>query len=123
MDIYQTLCVVRTALVNSIGEMTMTGKVVNYSTLLSDVGDELELDRDLVNELEGLTSNLLLDLGFNYINDDSDLMLFPLWLYPLIPDGAELYAIDHSTFIVGDDTFEIYADNWINAGIFPFYDD
>lgn len=118
-DLYETLCVVRTAIVNSIGEMTLTGKVVNYSEVLSDVADELSDNIDFMDTIQVLDEDELLDLGFQYLNsDESDLMLFPLWLYPFIPKDTELTSVDEEIFVVGEDVFEVYADNWVCAGFF-----
>ena len=116
-DLYDALCVVRTSIVNSIGEMLMTGRVVNYATILSAIVDELSGDFNFVEELCDMSTDELNDLGFRYLSEDSHTMLIPLWLYPFIPEGEQLYGLDDKAFIVGEDDFEIYADSWVNAGI------
>ncbi len=116
-DLYETLCVVRTAIVNSIGEMTLTGKIVNYSGLLSEIADEIGEHIDFIEAVDKMTENELFDLGFNYLDGESDLMLFPLWLYKFIPYDTQLYNIEGKPFLVGEDEFQIYSNNWVNAGI------
>ena len=119
-DIYDALCVVRTSIVNSVAEHLITGRPVvgNYATLLEDVADEINNQFNFISDLYNLSISDLEDLGFKFLNDESDLMLFPLWLYPFIPDDTMLHDIEGMHWVKGEDPVEIYADHWINAGIF-----
>ena len=116
-DLYETLCVVRTAIVNSIGEMTLTGSVVNYADILSDIAAEMEDRVDFIGGIQEMTDEELEDLGCSYLNADSNLMMFPLWLHKFIPEGTLLEDSQGGTVVVGEEPFAIYADNWIDAGI------
>ena len=118
-DLYQTLCVVRTSIANSIGESLITGETIptNYVRLMSVVADEVNTHFDFMGGVEEFTFDELEDLGFQYISIDSDLMLFPLWLYTFIPDGTELRNTKGGLIIKGEDDVAIYSENWINMGI------
>ena len=116
-NLYDNLCVIRTAIVNSIGEMTLTGRVVNYSEVLSGVSAELSVDTDFMEELSAMSENELFDLGFQYLSNESFLMMLPLWLYPFVPINTLLFDTEGNSFIVGEDQFQVYAGNWVNAGI------
>ena len=118
-DLYDTLCVIRTAIVNSMGEMLLTGRIaINYSELLYDIAAKLD-GNDFMEAIQVLNEDELIDLGFQYLNsDESNLILFPLWLHPFIPNGTELSSVDNKIFVVGDDTFKVYAGHWLNAGFF-----
>jgi len=103
--------------VNSIGESTLTGKTGSYSGILSQIADEMGDQIDFIEGVSSMSDSELLDLGFNYLSNDSDLMLFPLWLHKFIPDNTELRDTDGRVFIVGEDELIIWADNWVNVGI------
>ena len=116
-DLYEKLCVVRTAVLNSIGEMTLTGKIVNYSNILAEISEGMGSYIIFMDEIIKLNVDDLLDLGFGYVDAESHLLLLPIWLYAFVPDDTILHAVDGEVFVVGHDEFEIYSNNWVNAGI------
>jgi len=57
-----------------------------------------EITRDLPDSMMGvdpwnLTKSEMLDLGFGRWNDKSELMLIPLWMYPLLKNDVRTIAI------------------------------
>ena len=118
-NLYETLSVIKTAIANSIGERLINGNPspVNYVGLLIAAADEIAESFDFMEELEFITNVELQELGFGFLNEESDLMLFPLWLYPFIPDGTELRNISGDPVIKGEDDVDIWAGSWINMGI------
>ena len=119
-DIYDSLCVVKTAIANSLGAVMVHGRSIpiNYTGLLQTLADEVNEHYDFINGLHELSIDELEDLGFGFLDDDSDLMLFPIWLFPFIPDDTELEDIDGDLWIKGEDLPMIYADQWLNVGIY-----
>lgn len=45
-------------------------------------------------DVSQLTQQQMIDLGFRYFSEDSDLLLIPLWLYPFLEDDIKCIAID-----------------------------
>jgi len=113
---YDTLCTVRTALLNAVATRYIEGgKPLNISMILDSI--VRELDTEFIDELKNMPEEELTDLGFNYLFHGSGLMLFPIWLFPFIPDGTSLVDVNNMGFIKGVDGVEIYSDHWINVGI------
>ena len=119
-DIYDTLCVVRTALLNSIAEhLIAANRVPNYVEVLESVAEEVGRQYDnIIVDLQELSIDDLEDLGFRFLSDESDMMLFPLWLYPFIPDEAMLHTVDDDIWVKSDSPAVAYADHWLNVGFF-----
>lgn len=119
MSLYDKLCVVRTSIVNVIGQSLFTNKQPNMGALLESIAEEIsELD-DFVEEVLNMTEEELLDLGFAYLNDETDFMLIPVWLFPFIPYGTELIDKDDNIFVLEDDTPpDLHGDSWLNAGLY-----
>lgn len=127
--LYYKLSVVRTSMMNVIGNMYIDGKPRNLPQTLADVAEELFEGDEFLDGLDDLTNNELIDLGFNEIVlnlEDGFMWLFPAWLAPFIPKGTELETVDGKSVIVGIDPLSIYADHWLNVGIRldnPVWDD
>jgi hypothetical protein len=118
--LYDTLCVVRTSLLNAVGAKHISGgEKININNILNHIVDELEVYGDFMTEITTrMTEDQLVDLGFNYISDDSNLMMFPIWLYPFIPDMTILLDSTGEATIKGVDSIGIVNDHWINAGFY-----
>ena len=116
-SLYDTLCTVRTALLNAVATRYIEGgKPLNIPVILNSIVNEI--DAEFIEELVDMPETELRDLGFNYLYHGSDLMLFPIWLFPFIPDGTSLVDVRGMKFIKGTDTVEIYSWHWINVGLY-----
>jgi len=116
-NLYSTLCVVRNSLLNAFGTKYLEGgKPLNVNRILNQIADDLTAYIDIVNDLENLSIEELHDLGFSYIDDDSDLVLFPIWIYPLLPEGTQLINSNRELVVVGIDTVNIHNDHWLDLG-------
>lgn len=117
-NLYDMLCVVRTSVLNVIGQMYLEGKPKNLAHILESIGDEINTRIDFIDGLLEMSQEQLYDLGFDFLNEESYIMLFPAWLYPFIPDGAKLIDIEGNVFIQGNSNeVVIYNDSWVNVGI------
>lgn len=55
-----------------------------------------------------LSKEELIELGFKKWDEDMpDLLLIPLWIYDLIPDGTELTSISNTKSIKGKDEIDL----------------
>jgi hypothetical protein len=64
-----------------------------------------------------LTESELLNLGFQYSNKSlNNMMMFPIWIYELIPDSTQLIYANGDLFIKGFDPIALYCDSWLNVG-------
>lgn len=117
-NLYTTLCMVRTSMLNAITSKYIFGTTCNIKVLLENIANEIDTYVDIIADIKNnLSEEELLDLGFSYFNiDESDLMLFPIWLYAFISDGAILVDINHDIVVKGQYDIEIYNDHWINVG-------
>lgn len=117
-NLYTTLCMVRTSMLNAITSKYIFGTTCNIKVLLENIANEIDTYVDIIADIKNnLNEDELLDLGFSYFNiDESDLMLFPIWIYAFINDGAILVDINHDIVIKGQYDIEIYNDHWINVG-------
>lgn len=116
-NLYDMLCIVRTSVLNVIGQMYIDGKRKNLSFILESISDEINARVDFIDSLLEMSQEQLYDLGFDSLTKESGIILFPVWLYPFIPDGTKLIDIEGNVFIQGDDEAVIYNDSWVNVGI------
>lgn len=113
---YETLCTVRTALLNAVATKYIEGgRPINILFILDSIVNEI--GDDFMSEIMNLSETELIDLGFNYLHKETSFMLFPIWLYPFIPDDTILTSVDGHDFIKGVDVITIYSDHWISAGL------
>jgi len=116
-SLYENLCAVRTALLNAVATKYIEGgHPLNIAFILDSIVNEI--GDDFMSEIMNLSETELMDLGFNYLHAESSLMLFPIWLYPFIPDGTALIGVNGNDFIKNEDMVEIYSDHWIGAGLY-----
>ena len=121
-DLYRNLNVVRTAILNVIAHSYFDGKQRNVSRILQDTANELS-DDSFMDDLLKLRVDELEELGFDFVEaevmdqEDGNLMLFPVWLLPFIPNGTVLEAVDGAHLEVGLDNIQPYADHWLCVGI------
>ena len=122
-QLYQNLNIVRTSIMNVIAHTYFDGKQRNVSKVLQEAAYELSSD-SFMDELMELSLDELLDLGFEFVNDqdvsdelEGNLMLFPLWLVVFIPNGTVLESLDGTYLEAGVDNIPPYADHWLCAGI------
>lgn len=114
---YETLCTVRTALLNAVATKYIEGgHPLNISFILDSIVNEI--GDDFMSEIMNLSETELIDLGFSYLHKETTLMLFPIWLYSFIPDGTILISVDSHDFIKDTDIVTIYSDHWISAGLY-----
>ena len=122
-NLYNALCEVRTSMLNIIGQQYLDGRPRNLPRLLKVVGEEISdhmnVPDEFTEEFMDMTEDQLLDLGFNYLNDESSVMLIPAWIFPLIPDGVLLQTVEGEVFEMEDDTtIELHGDSWVNASFY-----
>lgn len=117
-NLYENLKLVHVSMMNVIGHMYLDGKPRNMVKLINDVGSEFAYD-GFMDELLALPHDQLIDLGFEYIMDDSvyNILMFPAWLAPFIPEGTKLTGINGGVIIVGIDEISTYADHWLDIGV------
>lgn len=120
-QLYKNLSIVRTSIMNVISHSYFDGKPRNVGLILQDAAEELSDDM-FMDDIMELSMDELLDLGFDFVEDEcmdqpgGNLMLFPVWLLPFIPNGTVLEAVDGAHLEVGLDTISPYADHWLNVG-------
>ena len=113
-NLYETLCVVRTSMLNVIGVMYVEGRARNVMKILEDIGDEIGSRTDFIEGLNEMDLDELHDLGFEFLDDNKEYLLFPVWLYPFIPDKTELTTVEGEPFIKGLDTVSVHNQHWLN---------
>jgi len=120
ITVYDTLCVIRTSLLNAVGsKFILGGNPLNITKILTSIVSELAEHTDFIEEIYKMPEYQLYDLGFEYLHSDDNLMLFPVWLYPFIPDDAcGLVDLSGSDHINGDNEVTIYSDHWISIGFY-----
>jgi len=118
VDLYETLSVIRTSLLNAVASKYIDGGTpLNINVILDSIVDELFNHMDFMEEIVHLKEEELIDLGFGWLHGKYKLMLFPVWLYPFIPNGTMLTGIDGSDIIKGEGEIIIYGDHWISVGL------
>jgi hypothetical protein len=121
LSFYDMLCLIRTSVLNAIVESALRKTPTNISKLLDSVGDEIFQYFDFERELFELDEDELLDLGFDYLDNNTTFMLIPVWLYAFLPNGATLLDIEGEVFVKGTDAPRIHGNQWMNVGF--FYDE
>lgn len=120
-NLYETLSIVRTSMLNVIGKSYIEGerRPINMANILEDAAQEINDYIDFEFELFELSEDQLEDLGFEYLDKQKSMfMLLPLWLYPFIPDSMELINVNGNKFVKNVSIVECYGEHWINAGFF-----
>lgn len=64
-------------------------------------------DQLTVDQIKGIPSADLLQLGFGYWTNKADLMLIPIWAFHVIADGETLSCIDGKTAVKGVDEIDL----------------
>ena len=113
---YDAMCVVRTELLNAFTYKYL-GKPNKVNTIIGQIVDEIASHGDFMDNVYDLDREELEDLGFQQINYDGDIMFFPLWLLPFIPDDAILLHKDGGEVVKGLDPINVYAESWLDVGI------
>ena len=110
----------RTALLNAIGLRYLShGKPLAISLILESLAEEVLQHFDsFIDELNNMTDEQLFDLGFNYLETTSRLMLFPVWMYVFIPDDAILYDIEGNEYCKRSDDVSVYGNHWLDVGFY-----
>ena len=54
-----------------------------------------------------LSREELISIGFSKWDEDGDLLLIPLWVYPFLEDGIKLTCIDDTKAIKGKDEIDL----------------
>jgi hypothetical protein len=118
---YLTLCDVRTSLLNAVGVRSIKGsESPDIEHILRSIETQLNNSGDFIKGIGTLSEEELLDLGFNFVNEADNFILFPVWLYPLIPDGTVLIDVEGNQVVKDMDAFEIHCNHWLSAG-FRFF--
>lgn len=120
LSFYDTLCIIRTSVLNAVVEAALKNNTgANIVKLLDSISEEIICNNfDFERELFELEEEELLDLGFDYLDDESDFMLFPIWLLAFMPEGATFLDVDDEPFCKGTDTVKVYNNQWINVGFY-----
>jgi hypothetical protein len=118
---YQTLCDVRTSLLNAVGVRSLKGpESPDIEHILHSIETQLNNSVDFIEGIGTLSEDELLNLGFNFVNEADNFILFPVWLYPLIPDNTVLIDVEGNQVIKDMDVFDIHCNHWLSAG-FRFF--
>lgn len=89
---------------NLMNHILVSDSLLDLKTIVNDYRAELT---NIIGDINKLSRDDLYHLGFAKWDDTSDLLLVPLWFYPLLEEGTVLTSIHGSEAIVGEDDIDM----------------